>query len=106
MKLAYQFKTVPYWRLTNKTTDEVKLEEIEIVGISRYHKNYGAESILDGFSIKLSGGIDPPINFRSIELNEGSSSILSSNFTRDNLDIQNYTIFGGLNLVMQLIILE
>ncbi len=52
-EVAYQFKTVPYWKLTNKTTDEVKLEEIEIVGISRYHKNYGAESILDGFKIKL-----------------------------------------------------
>ncbi len=98
-EIAYQFKTEKYWQLFNKTKNVVSLEyETALSGKDFNTKEdlpYNYEPVVDGFRIKLDGTFEAPINFFNIELNEGSPSRLTSISSRENLDIQNYTIFGG-----------
>ena len=98
-KIGYQFKTVPYWQLIDKTKNEVKLEfqDLTIYPNDWYGDRFasGPKSIVDGFSIQLYGSVFTPIDFSNLELNEESTSILTSSSNRENLDIQNYSIFGG-----------
>ena len=57
-----------------------------------------ADPIVDGFQIGTTIVYEAPINFSSERLSlspENSPTTLSSNSTTTNLDIQNYTIFGG-----------
>ena len=55
-----------------------------------------ADPIVDGFQIGVSVGYAAPINFGTLTLSpDNSPTTLSSNSTTTNLDIQNYTIFGG-----------
>ena len=98
-EIAYQFKTEKYWQLFNKTKNVVSLEyETALSGKdfnSKENLPYNYEPEVDGFRIKLDGTFEAPINFFNLELNEGSPTILTSISSRENLDIQNYTIFGG-----------
>lgn len=103
-EIGYQFKTVKYWDLWNKSQNIQKLDEIEInsYAYSYYYGGglfrYGPEFILDGFKIKFAGSFEPPKNFFNIDLKSptGLSNLSTSLGIEDNsIAIVNYTIFGG-----------
>ena len=54
------------------------------------------DPIVDGFQINVDVSYDDPIGFADLELFSPSGlTILTSNSNTNTLDIQNYTIFGG-----------
>ena len=55
-----------------------------------------AAPVAEGVQVSVDVGWDAPINYFNVSLSpDDSPTILSSNSTTENLDIQNYTIFGG-----------
>ena len=110
-------RTALYWNLKDLNTGTVKLENqgtlvdnhdpTGFTTLNFYPKRddipvystTSANPIIDGFQIGVNGGYAAPINFNKDKLaltkGPGSTTKLSSNSTTSNLDIQNYTIFGG-----------
>lgn len=99
--ICYKFKSEKYWELYNNTKEKYALEyqtifsRLDVYDYETYGYNY--EPVVDGIRIKLTGTFEEPINFSSIKLNDESLSTLSRYSQNDNIDIQNYTIFGGAN---------
>lgn len=103
-------RTAKYWNLRNVTTSTTLLENQGVLGginifpnrddltPAQLNPTTSADPIVDGFQIGTSVVYEAPINFSSERLKlspSNSPTILSSNSTNANLDIQNYTIFGG-----------
>jgi hypothetical protein len=103
-------RTAKYWNLRNVTTGALLLENQGIIGgenlfpprddlsSAQLSPSTSADPIVDGFQIGTSVVYEAPINFSSERLTlspDDSPTTLSSNSTTTNLDIQNYTIFGG-----------
>jgi hypothetical protein len=109
-EIGYEFKTIKHWNLANTTTGTMMLEDMTILGGTQY-EHVDADGILqpessvgttavpvvDGFQVSVVGSYTAPINFTSVTLtaNPLGGTTLSSNSSTGNLDIQNYTIFGG-----------
>ncbi|MCK9425279.1 MAG: T9SS type A sorting domain-containing protein [Ignavibacteriaceae bacterium] len=109
-------RTALYWNLKDATSGVVKLENQGTVvdkndatgftTLNFYPKRddipvystITANPVVDGFQIGVNGGYDAPINFNKKKLTllpKDSPTTLSSSSKTTNLDIQNYTIFGG-----------
>ncbi|MBK7500984.1 MAG: hypothetical protein IPI19_18370 [Ignavibacteriales bacterium] len=99
-----------YWNLRDVTTSTVLLENQGIIGgeylfpsrddfsDAQLNPTTSADPIVDGFQVGVSVVYEAPINFASDRLTlspDNSPTTLSSNSSTGNLDIQNYTIFGG-----------
>ncbi|NQV49812.1 MAG: T9SS type A sorting domain-containing protein [Candidatus Marinimicrobia bacterium] len=119
-ELGYEYKSIKHWNLMNSAGDKL-LEDmttlngqifdyVDTDGVFHKHtsgysggpgtgENVGTSSIpvVDGFQIKVEGSYYAPINFASTILSENllGGTTLSSNSNTTNIDIQNYTIFGG-----------
>ncbi|MDA3861897.1 MAG: T9SS type A sorting domain-containing protein, partial [Melioribacteraceae bacterium] len=97
------FRSENQWNLLNTTTNELVLEKDRVYdGIDIYANFWDVpfkvdEVIVDGLKINLNVSFDAPINFLSVELNEGSPSNLTSYFSTTTIDIQNYTMFAVAN---------
>jgi hypothetical protein len=101
-------RTAQYWNLKDVTTNAILLENQGIIAgeylfpprddlsAAQLNPTTTADPIVDGFQIGVSVGYAAPINFGTLTLSpDNSPTTLSSNSTTTNLDIQNYTIFGG-----------
>ncbi|MBK7632044.1 MAG: hypothetical protein IPJ23_15310 [Ignavibacteriales bacterium] len=101
-------RTAKYWNLRDVTTSAVLLENQGVLGgldlypkrddftAAQLNPTTSADPIVDGFQIGVSVGYAAPINFGTVSLSpDNSPTSLSSNSTTTNLDLQNYTIFGG-----------
>lgn len=103
-------RTAKYWNLRDVTTGALLLENQGIIGgeylfpprddlsSTQLNPTTTADPIVDGFQIGTSIVYEAPINFTRSRLTlspKDSPTTLSSNSTTTNLDIQNYTIFGG-----------
>ena len=101
-------RTAQYWNLKDVTTGAILLENQGIIAgeylfpprddlsSAQLNPTTTADPIVDGFQIGVSVGYAAPINFGTLTLSpDNSPTTLSSNSTTTNLDIQNYTIFGG-----------
>jgi hypothetical protein len=94
-----------YWNVKDSTTQAIKLVNQSVInGVDIFplrndiitNLGVGAAPIVDGLQISLNIGYAAPINYFSIKLTPSTSpTTLSHNSTTTNLDIQNYTIFGG-----------
>jgi hypothetical protein len=94
-----------YWNLEDVTTGTVKLENQSVVGgIDLFPvrsdipiTNYTTPQTTDGFFTSVDIGYEAPINYYSCTLIDDptGTTTLSHSSTTTNLDIQNYTIFGG-----------
>ncbi|NQV48971.1 MAG: hypothetical protein HQ507_00630, partial [Candidatus Marinimicrobia bacterium] len=108
-ELGYEYKTIKHWNLgyeggTALIEDQTTLNGIQheyVDAAGAYHAGgaVGTTSIavVDGIQVEVGGSYDAPINFASLNLSEnplGGTSLSSSSNTA-NIDIQNYTIFGG-----------
>jgi hypothetical protein len=95
--IGYAFKTEQHWNVRNLTRQVNVLEDQTVInGYDLYTRKYVGNPIVDGFEIGANVGYEPPIGFSSLELDSPSGlTTLSSRSQNDNLDIQNYTIFGG-----------
>jgi hypothetical protein len=99
-------RTANLWDVTDTDAGNIVLQDRSFVdGIVEWPPTdlfnplvgLDAAPIVDGFQINLSVGYAAPINFFSIDLTEdptGETSLTSRSST-STLDIQNYTIFGG-----------
>jgi len=108
-EIGYEMRTAELWNLRNTTTGSFTLENQSVYGgIDRWPPrddlpqsaiNIGVDAmpIVDGFQMNVDVGFEAPINFFSVELVEDPNgpTTLSSSSNIENLDIQNYTIFGG-----------
>jgi hypothetical protein len=100
-EVGYSFKTEQHWNVRNTTTNTVVLNDQRVFGGTNIYtgENVGdaAAKMFDGLTATVDGNFAAPINFLNVKLHpgEGSTTTLSSNSTTTNLDIQNYTIFGG-----------
>lgn len=103
-------RTAKYWNLKDVTTGLILLENQGVIGgqvlfptrddftSAQLNPTTSADPIVDGFQIGTSVVYSAPIVFSSERLTlspSTSPTTLSSNSTTTNLDIQNYTIFGG-----------
>jgi hypothetical protein len=103
-------RTAKYWNLRDVTTGALLLENQGIIGgeylfpprddysSAQLNPTTSADPIVDGFQIGVSVVYEAPINFSADRLSlspTNSPTTLSSSSTTTNLDIQNYTIFGG-----------
>ncbi len=106
--IGFASRTAELWNLRNVTTVQVLLENQSVyAGFDRWPPrddlaqsdiNIGLDAmpIVDGFQLNVDVGFVAPITFFSLDLQpDDSPTTLSSNSTNANLDIQNYTIFGG-----------
>ena len=107
--IGFESRTAELWNLRNTTTGALTLENQSTFGgtdrwpprddlpESAIDIGLDAMPIVDGFQMNVDVGFVAPINFFSVDLVEDptNTTILSSNSNSDNLDIQNYTIFGG-----------
>jgi len=100
-----------YWNLKDSTTGQIKLLNQSLVGgkdlfpgrdrINSYDTTFAtgtdAYPIVDGIQVGIDISYNTPINFfkTTLTLGPGSTTKLTSNSTTSDLDIQNYTIFGG-----------
>jgi len=101
-EVGFASRLAKLWNLSDVTTGELALEDISIVnGIDLYPPRDGdpmivPNPIVDGFQINVDISYDPPIEFSDLELYSPSGlTILTSSSNTETLDIQNYTIFGG-----------
>jgi hypothetical protein len=103
-------RTAKYWNLKDVNTGLTILERQGVIAgqylfpprddfdFAQLNPSTTADPIVDGFQIGTSIVYEAPINFAADRLTLSpaeSPTVLSSNSTRTNLDIQNYTIFGG-----------
>ncbi len=108
--IANLTRTAKYWNLRDVTTSTVLLENQGIIGgeylfpprddfnAAQLNPTTTADPIVDGFQVGVSVVYEAPINFSGDRLTlspANSPTTLSSNSSTGNLDIQNYTIFGG-----------
>lgn len=102
---TYYFRTENHWNLTNITTDDLLLEKQRVFGGIDVYADFwdvpsyvglDAAPIIEGFQINVDGNFGAPVNFLSVELNEGSPSNLTSYSNTTTIDIQNYTIWSGI----------
>jgi hypothetical protein len=99
-----------YWNLRDVNTGTVLLENQSVIGgvdifprrddltAAQLNPTTTADPIVDGFQIGTDIVYEAPLNFSKSRLTlspDDSPTTLSSNSTTTNLDIQNYTIFGG-----------
>ncbi|MEO8231010.1 MAG: hypothetical protein ABI638_01925 [Ignavibacteriota bacterium] len=99
-----------YWNLKDVNTGVTLLENQSVIGgvdifprrddltDAQLNPTSTADPIVDGFQIGTSIVYEAPLNFTKSRLKlspKESPTTLSSNSTTTNLDIQNYTIFGG-----------
>ena len=108
-QIGFNSRTAELWNFSNTTTGTVMLENQSVFGgtdrwpprddlpNSAIDIGVDAMPILDGFQLNVDVGFEAPINFFSVDLVEDpeGTTTLSSSSNIDNLDIQNYTIFGG-----------
>jgi len=101
-EVGYATRLAKLWNLFDVTIGELALEDISIVnGIDLFPPRDDSPTvvpnpIVDGFQINVVVSYDPPIGFADLELFSPSGlTVLTSNGSRNTLDIQNYTIFGG-----------
>ena len=121
-ELGYDYLTIKHWNLKNlagsilledmTTLDGYQYDYIDNAGIlhefgrhyvDRYYEdglNVGTGNIpiIDGFQVNVAGSYAVPIKFNSITLTENplGGTVLSEYGETSHLDIQNYTIFGGI----------
>ncbi len=117
--IATQLITQDQWNLTDLTTGNIVLKNqtiyggVDIYDQSTYIKangfygpggssgtighNVGVNPIdVNGIQVSVTGSFDPPIKFNKLTLLPANSpSTLTSNSSTTDIDIQNYTIFGG-----------
>ena len=108
-ELGFEFKTINHWNLRN-SAGTVQLEDMTILGGTWFEhvdgngvlyadREVGTTEVpvVDGFQVNVSGSYAAPINFTSVTLdaNPLGGTTLSSSSNTGNIDIQNYTIFGG-----------
>jgi hypothetical protein len=94
-----------YWNLQDVTTQTVKLENQSIVGgVDLFPVrsdipilNFTTPQTVDGFFVSVDIGYEAPINYYTCTLIDDptGTTTLSHSSTTTDLDIQNYTIFGG-----------
>ncbi|MBK7104586.1 MAG: T9SS type A sorting domain-containing protein [Ignavibacteriae bacterium] len=101
-EILNQTKTEKYWYLSNQTQNKIVLDYETILNGKDINSGedapYGYEPIVDGFSIKVNGSFDSPIEFSNLELNSpsGLSYLSTQPVTNTNyISIVNYTVFGG-----------
>jgi len=104
-----EFMTIKHWNLKNSagsvligdntTLAGTQFEYIDSDGIYHPAASVGNVSnpVIHGFQVEVHGSYTDPINFASVALTENplGATTLSSRSNTANLDIQNYTIFGG-----------
>jgi hypothetical protein len=93
-ELGYEFRTDNTWKITDMVSSEVKLDgQTQFYTLS---EPYPADApVVDGIQIVVRGFFDTPINFASVTIQSAVGTPLTSSGSRTTLDIQNYTIFGG-----------
>jgi hypothetical protein len=101
-EVGYATRLAKLWNLFDVTIGAFALEDISIVnGIDLFPPRDDSPTvvpnpIVDGFQINVEVSYDPPIGFSELELFSPSGlTVLTSNSSTNTLDIQNYTIFGG-----------
>ena len=95
--VGYATKIEDHWNVLNLTTQDTVLEDQTVImGYDLYTGEYVGDPIVEGFKISADVSYDDPIGFADLELFSPSGlTILTSNSSTNTLDIQNYTIFGG-----------
>jgi len=113
---ANYFRTENNWRITNKTTETVVLDNQRVFGgIDKYADfwdvpaNVGIDAapIIDGYQVSVDGSFEAPIEMYDLQLTaptdgdgkySGESTLTTdgdAGATETDINISNYTIFGG-----------